>query len=101
MYYVKVKEDYRWRTAQVAGREFTKDETPVPDEAMVDEVLRSPILTVRQETINATPAAVALAEAMEIDLKMVEGSGADGRVLKADVLQMVVKMEEGEEEGAE
>lgn len=37
------------------------------------------------EPVNATPSAVALATANGIDLATVEGSGADGRILKRDV----------------
>ena len=34
---------------------------------------------------NATPAAIAHAEATGVDLSQVEGSGAEGKITKADV----------------
>ena len=37
------------------------------------------------EEIAATPAAVAHADALGVDLAQVEGTGADGQILKADV----------------
>jgi pyruvate/2-oxoglutarate dehydrogenase complex dihydrolipoamide acyltransferase (E2) component len=36
-------------------------------------------------TVNATDAAVELAQEHDIDLAEIEGSGTDGRVLKSDV----------------
>jgi pyruvate/2-oxoglutarate dehydrogenase complex dihydrolipoamide acyltransferase (E2) component len=39
----------------------------------------------QQNEVNATPAAVEAADAQGVDLAEVDGSGADGKVVKADV----------------
>lgn len=48
-----------------------------------DEV---PVVAESEPTVAATPAAVAAAEEHGVDLTAVEGSGADGKVLVADVV---------------
>jgi len=44
---------------------------------------------VENKAVNATDAAIALASQHGIDLAGVQGSGADGRIVKADVVAVV------------
>lgn len=52
------------------------EEEEPPYEEMVDELVNE---------VNATPAAIELAEEMGVDLSEVEGTGKDGSILKGDV----------------
>jgi pyruvate/2-oxoglutarate dehydrogenase complex dihydrolipoamide acyltransferase (E2) component len=110
-YRVRVREDWRWDRAQVAGREFTKAGEVLAEGHINEEMRRSPLLEieeiapdapvavgsddpadVEQTTLDqapdapvATEAAMALAAEHGVDLREVEGTGEDGRVLVADV----------------
>ncbi len=44
--------------------------------------------------INATDGAIALAEAEGVDLALVEGTGAGGRIIKADVTAYLVSLDD-------
>lgn len=92
LYHVTVAADYRWSVATVGGRPFSKHgATPLNDAQMTDEIKSSPILTVVEvedsgpEPINATDAAIAYAAEKGVELSIVVGSGAGGRILKSDV----------------
>jgi pyruvate/2-oxoglutarate dehydrogenase complex dihydrolipoamide acyltransferase (E2) component len=107
-YLVRVREDWCWDRAQVAGREFTKAGEVLAEGHINEEMRRSPLLEieeiaptaggsddpadVEQTTLDqapdapvATEAAMALAAEHGVDLREVEGTGEDGRVLVADV----------------
>lgn len=105
------------------GAEFRKDQyLPVPagleDEArsdvflITDEDENAPVLSPLPEAesvsvsapstadgeVDATDGAVTLADDLGIDLSEVEGSGADGRILKPDVVVFAEAMSKSEQE---
>jgi hypothetical protein len=48
-FFVKVKDDYRWSNAQVAGRQFSKRQvTEIGETAMIDEIRDSEFLVVEE-----------------------------------------------------
>ena len=57
-------------------------------------VLSEPVVEADGEAVNATDAAVELAEAENVDLSSVEGSGEDGRILVGDVEDAIAEREE-------
>lgn len=96
MYYeVKVRPEYRWSIVQVGGKIFSKvTATPVSQAAMTDEIMHSALLEVLEKDIgepiedgeiDATIAAVELAEIEGVNLANVTGSGSGGRITKSDV----------------
>ena len=46
MYRIRVKDDWRWPTARVSGREFTKRGSEFADESVNDEIRNSSLLIV-------------------------------------------------------
>lgn len=53
-----------------------------------------------EEEVNATDTAIELAREEDIDLEDVEGTGANGKILKKDVEQFIrERYDEGEDEG--
>jgi len=101
---------WRWPTAQVAGREFTREPMELQEVELTEEIRNSPLLVVEElpqvvveaipvaaggdvdasedalsEGVDATDGARALAEEMGVPLGAVVGSGAGGRVTKRDV----------------
>lgn len=93
-YRVRLKEDWRWPTAQVQGREFTKESMELQEVEVTEEIRNSPLLVVEEvmrsedpisEGVQATDAAIRLAEEAGIPLGSVVGTGAGGRVTKRDV----------------
>jgi len=94
---VRLKEDWRWGAAQVAGREFTKAGVELPEAELSEEIRESPLLEITRiagqdgsedpisEGVQATDAAIRLAEVWEIPLGSIVGTGAGGRVTKRDV----------------
>jgi len=93
MYYdVCVRDDYRYNHARVGGREFNKAQaTRLAEHEMTPEIRRSPLLEVREVTpagehvVDATNAARLLAAELGVDLAGIEGTGEEGRIIKADV----------------
>lgn len=92
MYYeVTVRPGYRYPTAQVSGKIFSKrSAVSVSKSSINDEILYSELLDVvevdKESTeINATSAAIELAKNEGVDLSQVVGTGNDGRITKADV----------------
>lgn len=54
-----------------------------------------------EELPDATDAAEDLAAELEVDLRDVEGTGADGRILKGDVMDHFEGVQGGEDEGGD
>ena len=101
-YAVTVKEDYRWSTANVGGRPFSKlGETELTVDDMTDEILNSPILAVVEveepeaaAEIDATDAARLMAEENGVALADVDGTGEDGRIVVKDV-ELFIRARDG------
>jgi len=113
-YRVWLDPEYRWATAQVNAREFTKTPVVLQEVELTEEIANSPLLVVEEidadlrtedgseegdadfrtedglsEGVEATEAARALAAEMGLPLGAVVGSGAGGRVTKKDVERAV------------
>jgi len=96
-YRVQLDPEYRWATAQVNSREFTKTPVVLQEVELTEEIANSPLLVVEEidadlrtedglsEGVDATDGARALAEQMGLPLGAIVGSGAGGRVTKKDV----------------
>ena len=86
----RVKSTFFMKTAQSAGMEFIKSEWRfVPDEK-VAEVSKAPFLeTLVEHEINASDVAIEIAAANGIDLRVIEGSGKDGKIIKPDVEKLM------------
>lgn len=96
MYRVRLREDYRWPTATINGREFTKIPIELQETDVTEEIRNSPLLVVEEvdsEVVEATEAAQVLAEQEGLLLGGVTGTGTGGRVTKKDV-ERVLRMEE-------
>lgn len=81
MYRVRLREDYRWPTAIVNGREFTKIPIELQEVDMTEEIHNSPLLVVEEidnEVVEATEAAQVLAEQEGLLLGEVAGTGTGG-----------------------
>jgi pyruvate/2-oxoglutarate dehydrogenase complex dihydrolipoamide acyltransferase (E2) component len=96
MYDVRVKQDHRWPTVRVSGREFSKAGEVLGESHLNDEIRSSPLLEIEEivqdqpsDVVDATNAARDLAAEHDIDLAAVDGSGEEGRVLKADVQAVI------------
>lgn len=108
MLQAKVKDEYRWDQLQSGGVEFTKRGwRPVPD-VLAEEIKANPWLdvtgdaphdaTVGEEagapsapasTADVSKAAAELAESHGLDLTNVTGSGAGGKIIVADVREII------------
>jgi pyruvate/2-oxoglutarate dehydrogenase complex dihydrolipoamide acyltransferase (E2) component len=103
MYYdVCVRDDYRYNHARVGGREFNKAQaTRLAEHEMTPEIRRSPLLEVQEVTpvgervVDATNAARVLAAELGVDLASIEGTGEEGRIIKADVERVAGLASEG------
>ena len=101
-YRVWLDPEYRWATAQVNAREFTKTPVVLQEVELTEEIRNSPLLVVEEvdadlgtedgseedpisEGVDATEGARALAAEMGLPLGAIVGSGAGGRVTKKDV----------------
>lgn len=99
MYLVTVHEGYRWASAKVDGRTFSKaTPTEMTDADMTDEIRNHQALTIKivveepepsADEIDATDEAKQLAANNGIDLATVTGTGKDGRILKSDVEALI------------
>ena len=86
----RVKDDFFMNTAQSAGLEFVKSEFRFVPDDKIAEIERASFLEILVEhEINASDVAVELAEANGIDLRIVEGSGKDGKIIKSDVEKLM------------
>lgn len=65
------------------GSVENKSRTSNPPEENADE--RTEAQDDETDAVNATPAAISLAEELGVDLSTVTGTGADGRITVADV----------------
>ena len=105
-YRVQLDPEYRWPTAQVNAREFTKTPVVLQEVELTEEIRNSPLLVVEEvdadlgtedgseedpisEGVDATEGARALAAEMGLPLGAIVGSGAGGRVTKKDVERAV------------
>ena len=89
-YRVRLRENWRWGTVQVAGREFTKAGVELQEAELTEEIRNSPLLEItrisgQDGSEEATEAARALADQEGLLLGGVVGTGAGGRILKRDV----------------
>ena len=93
MVIVRVREDYRWPQARVAGRVFTRGGEVVQESDLNEEIHTSPLLQVEPveatDAVDATEAAAELAREEGLDLRQVVGTGEGGRVLVGDVREVV------------
>jgi len=93
-YEVTVHPDYQFPTARSAGRKFSKGDVEIVHEGEPGwhEIVNCPILEVTElpprsvlSEVDATNPARELALEAGIDLSSIEGTGSEGRILKADV----------------
>lgn len=74
------------KPAPAEGRAF---ESPPHDRMLRSEVVKKRGLPESSGPLDATDAAIKLAEENDIDLAEVSGSGTDGRILKSDVEKLI------------
>jgi len=107
MYEVRVREDFRYNHARVAGREFNKGQVEyLSEQQMTAEIRESPLLDMSEVPasaqalgeVDATNAARTLAQELGVDLASVDGSGEEGRILKADVARAAAALSGDEQE---
>ncbi|KAI8911476.1 2-oxoacid dehydrogenases acyltransferase-domain-containing protein [Gorgonomyces haynaldii] len=74
-----------------AAPEPTPAAAPVaaPVQAPVQNTVQAPVVEHVNELVHATPAVRRVAKDNNVDLRLVKGTGPNGRVLKGDVLQFV------------
>ena len=95
VYKVTVKDDYRWPTAQVNARVFSKRQpVEIGEAAMTAEILNSELLDIEtievepepvEDEPNITAGASKLAQEAGLDASIITGTGKDGRITQADV----------------
>lgn len=88
---VAVDPEHRWNRVRVSGREFTKGGEVMAEGHLDEEMRTSPLLVIEPveatDGVDATAAAVELAEEEGVDLRQVVGTGVGGRILVADVAE--------------
>jgi pyruvate/2-oxoglutarate dehydrogenase complex dihydrolipoamide acyltransferase (E2) component len=103
MYYeVCVRDDYRYNHVRVGGREFNKAQAArLAEHEMTHEIRQSTLLEVREVTpagervVAAKNAARVLAAELGVDLASIEGTGEEGRIIKADVERVAALFGDG------
>jgi len=99
-YEVTVHPDYQFPTARSAGRKFSKGELQIvhEGEAGWEEIVQCPILRATElpprpalPEVDASNEARSLAAEAGIDLATIEGTGKEGRILKADVQSAIAE----------